>query len=82
MGYLRRHDPSSLAAARRAVRCFEPHGADVHEYAQAMRWVDESCEDDVLALLADLCRSTRQYRDDGREAQFDAEQNALSGQER
>jgi erythromycin esterase len=76
LGYLGKHAPSALSAARHAFQCFEPYGEDVHEYARATRWVDESCEDEVIALLAQL-RSARAYPQDGREAHFNAEQNAL-----
>ena len=77
LGYLGKHAPAALPAARSAFRCFEPYGEDVHEYARATRWVDESCEDEVIALLAELRRSARAYPQDGREAHFNAEQNAL-----
>jgi erythromycin esterase-like protein len=77
MGYLRRHDPASLAAARRAFECFEPYGGDVQEYARATRWTDRSCEDEVLALLTELHHTPRPSGDDGHEARFDADQNAL-----
>jgi erythromycin esterase-like protein len=77
MGYLRRHDPASLAAARRAFECFEPYGGDVQEYARATRWTDGSCEDEVLALLTELHHTPRPSGDDGHEARFDADQNAL-----
>jgi erythromycin esterase-like protein len=78
MGYLRRVDPSSLAAARRAFRCFEPYGEDVQEYARATMLVPESCEDEVVALLAELRSKAAAYRGKGREAYFEAEQNALA----
>jgi erythromycin esterase len=76
MNYLRKHDPKGLAAARRAFRCFEPYGVDVQEYAQATRWLDESCEGDVVALLAEVRRAVPPHADSG-EARFNAEQNAL-----
>jgi erythromycin esterase-like protein len=77
MGYLRRHDPSSLPAALRTFRCFEPYGEDVQDYARATRWVGESCEDEVVKLLAEL-RSAGPVLDqhDG-ESHFNAEQNAI-----
>src|SRR3954469_4904402 len=53
MGYLQRHDPTSLPAALRAFRCFEPYGEDVQDYARATRWIGESCEDEVVKLLAE-----------------------------
>ncbi len=77
MGYLRKHAPEDLPAARRAFQCFEPYGEDVQDYARATRWVDASCEDEVIALLGDLRRSARVDPRDGREAHFNAEQNAL-----
>jgi erythromycin esterase-like protein len=39
--------------------------------------VDESCEDEVIALLAELRRTARRYPDEDRDAPFNAEQNAL-----
>jgi erythromycin esterase-like protein len=77
MGYLHRVDPAALPAAWRAFRCFEPYGEDVQEYARATRFVPNSCEDEVVALLQELRRKARDYPADGREAHFAAEQNAL-----
>jgi erythromycin esterase len=75
--YLHRIDPASLPAAWRAFRCFEPYGEDVQEYARATRFVPDSCEDEVVALLRELRGKTPEYKADGREAHFAAEQNAL-----
>jgi erythromycin esterase len=75
MGYLRKTDGEALAAARRVVRCFEPYGEDEHAYARATRLVPESCEDEVVGLLRDLRRQAKPA--DGRDARFEAEQNAL-----
>jgi erythromycin esterase len=72
LGYLGKHAPSALPGARRAFGCFEPYGEDAQEYARATRWVDASCEDEVVALLADVRRAAKPD-----EAGFDAEQNAL-----
>jgi erythromycin esterase-like protein len=77
LGYLRQHAPSALPAARRAFQCFEPYGEDVQEYARATRWVEGSCEDEVIALLAELRCKARPHPQDGREDHFNAEQNAL-----
>jgi erythromycin esterase len=76
MGYLRKHGPAALEAARKAFQCFEPYGEDVQDYARATQWVEASCEDEVAALLAKLRRADRDWPD-GREAHFNAEQNAL-----
>lgn len=76
LGYLRVHDPAALPIARRALRCFEPFGEDVHAYARATRWVHVSCEDEVIALLAALRAAGPSAHDDP-EARFEAEQNAV-----
>jgi erythromycin esterase len=78
MGYLRKRDPAALAAARKAFQCFEPYGEDVQDYARATHWADASCEDEVVALLAELRRGDPPWSDDGREARFNAVQNALT----
>jgi len=77
LGYLRRVDRSALPAAQLAFRCFEPYGEEVQEYARATVMVPTSCEDEVVALLQDLRRNEPRYSADGREAFFNAEQNAL-----
>jgi erythromycin esterase-like protein len=80
LGYLRRADPEAIEAARGALRCFEPCGEDVREYARATgRLVPESCEDEVVELLAQMRRKVLDDREHGREreASFRAEQNAL-----
>jgi erythromycin esterase-like protein len=77
LGYLGKHTPSALPVARRAFQCFEPFGEDVQEYARATRWVDTSCEDEVVALLAELRRTAQPVRQGDSESQFNAEQNAF-----
>jgi erythromycin esterase len=71
--YLQEHDPSSLASAQEAVACFEPYGRDPQRYAAATRLIPETCESDVVRLLADMRRLLR--RDTTTEADFDALQN-------
>jgi erythromycin esterase-like protein len=77
LDYLERTDPDSAAFARRAYRCFEPYGEDVREYARATAFVDASCEAEVVAMLAELRAGAPAYQNDGRDAFFNAEQNAL-----
>ncbi|HEY7426012.1 MAG TPA: erythromycin esterase family protein [Gemmataceae bacterium] len=77
LSYLQRVDPAALPAAWKALRCFEPYGEDVQEYARATRFVPDSCAEEVTALLAELRRKAKVYRQDGRESYFQAEQNAL-----
>jgi erythromycin esterase-like protein len=76
LGYLGKRAPAALPAARHAFQCLEPFGENVQEYARATRWVDASCEDEVVALLSELRRTAHSYPRDG-EAYFNAEQNAL-----
>jgi len=77
LGYLQRNDPAALPAAWRAMRCFEPYGEDVQEYAYATRFVSDSCEDEVVELLRDLRGRVGENRGGDREERFVAEQNAL-----
>lgn len=77
LAYLNRVYPSALPAAWEALRCFEPYGEDVQEYARATRFVPDSCEDEVVALLQELQHRVHEDRNDGHEAGFVAEQNAL-----
>jgi len=77
MGYLQKHDPVALPAARRAFRCFEPYGEDAQDYARATAWVKASCEDEAIDLLGTLRRKASRHPGDGREDRFAAEQNAL-----
>ncbi|MFC7157393.1 erythromycin esterase family protein [Halomarina halobia] len=74
--YLEDVDPAAAEDARAAYRCFEPYGEDAREYARALRMVPESCEDEVVDVLARL-REGAGERGDHRDDRFDAEQNAL-----
>jgi len=75
--YLRRIDPEAGRSARRAYGCFDPYGEDAQDYARATRLVPTSCEDETVAILSQLRRKAPEYREDGRESFFNAEQNAL-----
>ena len=75
--YLDGIDPEAARTARRAYACFEPYYGDVQEYARATALVPTSCEDEAIAILSTLRRKAPEYAADGREAYFNAEQNAL-----
>lgn len=75
--YLERLDPDAAAAARRAYSCFDPYYEDVQEYARATALVPTSCEDEAVSMLGALRARAPMYRQDGRDAFFNAEQNAL-----
>ena len=74
MGYVHKTHPDALPAAQRAFQCFEPYGEDVHDYARATNWLHETCEDEIVAMLAALRRVPARNGD--AEARFNAEQNA------
>jgi erythromycin esterase len=76
--YLRRVDPEAARRARRAYGCFDPYEKDVQEYAMATAVVPTTCEDEAVAILGELRRKAAEYREDGREQYFNAEQNALT----
>lgn len=75
--YLDHADPAAGMRARRAYECFAPFAEDAQEYGRATVVVPTSCEDAVVRALTELRQRTHVYRDDGHEAYFDAEQNAL-----
>jgi erythromycin esterase-like protein len=75
--YLNSVDPELANAARRAYQCFDPYHGDVQEYARATILVPTSCETEAVAVLQTLRARAPEYRDDGNEAYFNAEQNAL-----
>lgn len=75
--YLDRIDPGAAVNARRAAACFEPYAADLEEYARASQLAPVTCEHEVIRLLAMLRAGAARYREDGRDAYFNAEQNAL-----
>lgn len=75
--YLERVDADAAALARRAYSCFDPYHEDVQAYARATALVPTSCEQEAVRALVDLRSKAATYREDGREAFFNAEQNAL-----
>jgi erythromycin esterase-like protein len=77
VGYLEALDPELARSARRAYACFEPYGEDAQEYARATVLVPTKCEDEAVAVLRTLRTKAPEFREDGRDAYFDAEQNAL-----
>ena len=77
MEYLERIDPRLAAGARRAYNCFEPYAEDVQDYARATALVPTSCEDEAVAVLRALRARAPEFRADGSEGYFNAEQNAL-----
>jgi erythromycin esterase-like protein len=78
MRYLRsRDDPAALAAARRALRCFEPFGEDAQEYARATVLLPDHCREPAVQMLRRLRERVPRATEDGRDAFFVAEQNAL-----
>jgi erythromycin esterase len=77
VNYLARVDPEAVAAARRAYSCFEPYNEDAQEYARATALVPTSCQAEAVAALVALRSRADEYRGEGRDAYFEAEQNAL-----
>jgi erythromycin esterase-like protein len=75
--YLEGMDPDLANNARRAYSCFEPYEEDAQEYARATALVPTSCEDEAVRILSALRSRAPEFRDDGPDAYFNAEQNAL-----
>lgn len=78
--FLRKNYPESIKSAIEAYRCFEPYGGDVEEYARATAFIPESCEDEVTQILFELRKRAsggELAQKAGKEAYFNAEQNAV-----
>jgi erythromycin esterase-like protein len=85
LAWVQDNEPEHAAAARQALRCFEPFGEDGAEYAFASRFAPSTCEETVVDLLRRLCEERGAASDpDDADARFDAEQNAavVAGAER
>ncbi|MCU1548181.1 MAG: protein-L-isoaspartate O-methyltransferase [Arthrobacter sp.] len=54
IGWLEQHVPDAVPTAMRAWQCFLPHHEDPHEYARSTRLAPQSCEVDVVGLLAEV----------------------------
>jgi erythromycin esterase len=77
IAYLEQADPEAARAAKRAYECFAPYGQDERAYARATVLVPHDCQDEVVRVLSTLVdKAPRHAHDSGREARFDAEQNA------
>ena len=75
--YLEKLDPHLASNARRAYSCFEPYEEDAQEYARATVLVPTSCEKEAVSILRQLRAHASELKDDGPDAYFNAEQNAL-----
>lgn len=79
--YLEKVDPAAAQHARQRYGCFDLYGDDPQAYGYAAtRFVDRSCEDEVVGQLIELRRRAAEYASrDGRLAvdeHFAAQQNA------
>jgi erythromycin esterase len=75
IGWLKTFAPDAVPSAMQAWHCFVPFAEDPHEYAWSTRLVPETCESDVVTLLAEVRRRAGTLADDD-EGAFDAWQNA------
>jgi erythromycin esterase-like protein len=75
--FLEEVDPQAVEGARRAYSCFDPYGQDEQEYARATLYIPKGCEGAAVTMLSELRRKAPEYEEQGRDAFFNAEQNAL-----
>jgi erythromycin esterase-like protein len=78
--YTEKQGDGAIAAARKAFRCFEPYSDDPQEYARAVAFVSEDCQDEVADVLKAIRRQATEHHPTNlpeREQAFGAEQNAL-----
>lgn len=74
--YLNKEDPQAAADARKVMECFNTYGGmEGQAYAMATRLVPESCEDQVVHMLAEISSRVDRYNTDP-EMVFSTEQNA------
>jgi erythromycin esterase-like protein len=78
--YTEKQGDGAATAARKAFRCFEPYSDDPQEYARAVAFVSEDCQNEVTDVLRALRRQAAGRHPTNlpeREQAFGAEQNAL-----
>lgn len=74
--YLDREDPAAAGTARKVIACFDTYGgSEGREYAMATRMVPESCENEVVQMLAEISSRIERYNTDP-EMVFSTSQNA------
>jgi erythromycin esterase-like protein len=74
--FLEQRDGKTLDIAKQALRCFEPYGQDMQEYARStFSLIPKSCEEESVSLLRSL--RNKMPTGEGIEERFVAEQNAL-----
>ncbi len=74
--YLKENEPEAVEMARKAYNCFEPFSEDPQEYARAVAFVPETCQDEVVELLQNIRNRMPEFKHD-HESKFSLEQNAL-----
>lgn len=75
--YLEKADPTSLQAAQKAFRCFEPfREGEGQSYAKASMLVPDLCRDEVISMLQKIRDSLPKF-DSDYESAFSTEQNAI-----
>lgn len=75
--HLEEYHPESVPAAHDALTCLNPFDREPQNYALSVRYLDESCEQEVLNVLNTLRSRPPQFPDDP-ESHFNAEMNALA----
>jgi erythromycin esterase-like protein len=80
ISYLDKVDPDAAQMARKRYACFYRYGNDDDSYGQAMNYVKENCQKQVIEQLMELQKKRNQYLQEnslqGNEELFYAEQNA------
>lgn len=74
--YLDTIDSEAAEDAKEAYQCLDS-GMEGADYAEKLRMVPESCEDQVVEVLSEIRRNQFEYEQFGEEKFFDIEQNAL-----
>lgn len=76
VNYLQKADPKAAKLAVDALRCFQPYGEEMDQYAWAAHEMNGSCRKQVINLLKEVRQKARHY-DGDREAPLNTSMNAL-----
>lgn len=80
ISYLDKVDPDAAQMAKKRYACFYRYGSDDDSYGQAMSYVKENCQKQVVDQLIELQKKRNEYLQEnslqGNEELFYAEQNA------
>ncbi len=77
LDHVTRHHPTQISRVRTALACLHPYDREPQNYAMAIRYISEDCEDEIIEVMRALQDRRSEVPEDP-ESHFSAEQNALA----